>query len=84
MNKPFNFKGVIYIENFDILYINSLINQYGFYIENCFLIGEDNIYENLKSRMVFLLRALKKENYVILSYKITCTVFDSTLHGELI
>lgn len=92
MNKPCDFQAYIYLES-DIkdneLYnINNLIHQYGFLIDynagQEFLFAKDIVYENLQSRMIYLLRILRKENFFIKSYKITCTIFNSKLHGELI
>jgi hypothetical protein len=95
VNKPSNFKFKLYVEYVSIntdearfWLFENLNNQYGFTIDTecgqMFCKGYDNIYDNLKSRAIFFLRALKKENFKYNSYKIKCTIFDSTIHGELV
>lgn len=66
----------------------SICEAHAFQLDyNCgsqFFEGTDSIYELLESRVIFILRALKKENFKVLNYFIKATVFDSRIHGELI
>lgn len=93
MNKPRNFETKIYIsygqfneKRSEI--INNICDQYGFIIDyhlgSMFCGANDNIYENLQSRMIFILRELKKANIEVLHYKIKCAVYDSKIDGNLI
>jgi hypothetical protein len=71
---------------FDLL--NSICEPHNFQLDyDCgaqFFEGRDSIYELLESRVIFILRALKKENFKVLRSTIKATVFDSKIHGELI
>ncbi len=75
----------VFSERYTLL--ENLCNQYGFTVDsecgNMFCFGYDNIYENIQSRAIFFLRAIKKEKFIVFSYKIKCTIFDSKIHGEL-
>lgn len=95
MNKPSNFKGKVYIKPVRVSededrfhFMCDLGEPYGFSSDsecgNQFYIGYDTIYENLKSRLIFLLKRLKEENFIVEGYKITATIYDSNINGVLL
>lgn len=94
MHKLSNFEGRIitnfveYEDEAKCELFSNIGRQYGFSIDyDCgtqFYVAKDNIYENLKSRMIFILKRLKEEKFEIINYNITATVFNSKTHGELI
>lgn len=91
IQKPINFECKILfkftIDDNKNNLIRSICDQYGFMMDydcvNEFL-GSDSIYENLESRMIFILRRLKEEKITIIYYKITATLFNSKIHGDLV
>lgn len=93
MKKPSNFTSAIYIdwiddENDKFTLLQKICQEQAFRIDydcgNMFISGSDLIYELLESRMIFILKSLKKEEVVVNRYTIEAYVFDSKIHGSLI
>jgi len=92
MNKPIKFTSKISIENIDendnrYDFLTKTCKEYGFIrnlnqIDNYYE-GLDNDYNSLKSRIIFLLKLLKKENILVIDYQIYALVYDNKVHGIL-
>lgn len=94
MNKPIKFTSKINIKTINendnkYDFLNKTCKEYGF-IKNLneininYYEGSDNDYNSLKSRMIFLLKLLKKENILVIDYQIYALVYDNKVHGILV